>query len=171
MLAPAITLFFLWASEVDSVASRQIAAPCRLVEERAIQYLNAHDFYTRRKTGDGDIIIDLGNRKDASTPSAKPLSLNRFSVHKYILPRHLSPFKAYADFRLEGYFRLTTATEGSCSVTLRFEISAYEWIWTLAVIDDGHRSKFISNGTLERLYKVTTIANRRFNVCKLRKSG
>ena len=152
MLAPAISLLFLWAPEVDSVASRQIAAPCRLVEERAIQYLKAHDFYTRKKTEDGDIIIDLGDRKDASTPSAKPLSLNRFSIHKYTLPRHLSPLRAYADFRLEGHFRLTTATEGSCNATLRFEISAYEWVWALAVIDDGYRSKFISNGTLERLY-------------------
>jgi hypothetical protein len=123
-----------------------------LVEERAIQYLDEHDFYTRRKTEDDDVIIDLGNRKDASTPSARPLSLNRASIHKYALPRHLSPLKAYDDFRLEGHLRLAKATEGSCNATLRFEISAYEWVWALAVIDDGYRSKFISNGTLERLY-------------------
>jgi len=47
---------------------------------------------------------------------------------------------------------LIKTTEQSCDVMLRFEISAYEWVTALAVIDDGYRSKFISNGTLERLY-------------------
>ena len=46
---------------------------------------------------------------------------------------------------------MAKATEGSCNATLRFEISAYEWVWA-PVFDDGYRSKFSSNGTLERLY-------------------
>ena len=154
MLAPTIALFFLLAERPVSVTptARQIAAPCRLVEERTIQYLKNHDFYTIRSTEDRYVLIQLGNRKNAATPSGKPLSLNRFSIHKYTLPRHLSPLKAYADFRLEGRLRLTKTTEESCNTTLYFEISAYEWVWSLAMIDDGYRSKFISNGTLERLY-------------------
>lgn len=153
MLAPAITLMFLLAPpSVDSAASRQIAAPCQLVEERAIQYLQEHGFYRYGKTEDDDtIMIDLVAHKDASTSSAKPLSLDRSSVHKYTL-RHLSPLKTYDNFQLEGHLRLAKVTEESCNATLRFEISAYEWVWALAVIDDGYRSKFVSNGTLERLY-------------------
>jgi hypothetical protein len=135
-----------------SAASRQIDAPCRLIEDGAIQFFEEHDFYTIRKTKDDDIVIDLGNRKNASTPSAKPLSLNRSSIRKYTLPRHLSPLRTYDDFRLEGHLTLTKVTEGSCNAALSFDISAYEWVWALAVIDDGYRSKFISNGTLERLY-------------------
>ena len=159
MCVPAITLLFLLAEQpvsADSTASRQIAAPCQLVEERTIQYLEDHDFFAGRKHVLGkpvdDFVIDLGNRKNASIPSAKPLSLNRFSIHKYTLPRRLSPLKAYADFRLNGKLRLTETTAESCDATLNFEISAYEWVWSLAAIDDGYRSKFISNGTLERLY-------------------
>ena len=153
MLAPAITLFFLLTPAVsDPTVRRQIPAPCRLVEEKAIRYLEEHDFYTSTKADGDEIIVDLGNHKNASTPSGKPLSLNRFSVHKYTLSRHLSPLKAYEDFRLEGHLRLVKATEGSCNATLAFEISAYEWVWSLGMIDDGYRSKFISNGKLERLY-------------------
>jgi hypothetical protein len=159
MWAPAITLLFLLAQQpvgVDSAASRQFAAPCRLVGDRAIQYLNDHDFFARRKMVLGktvdDLVIELVNRKHASTPSAMPLSLSRFSIHKYTLPRHLSPLKAYADFQLEGQIKLTETTEDSCNATLRFEISAYEWVWSLGMIDDGYRSKFVSNGALERLY-------------------
>ena len=135
----------------DSSASRQIAAPCQSVEERAVQYFKEHDFYAVTATTDAGIFIHLGNGKNALTPSGKPLSLNRFSIHKYSLPRHLSPLKTY-DFRLEGDIRLAKATAGSCNATLRFEISAYEWVWALAVIDDGYRTQFSSNGTLERLY-------------------
>jgi hypothetical protein len=135
----------------QSAAHRQIAAPCRLVEERAIRYLEEHDFYTRSTTEGDDIVVGLGPRKNASTPSAKPLSLNRFSIHKYTLPRHLSPLKEY-DFRLVGQLRLANTTGGFCDATLRFEFSAYEWVWALAVIDDGLRSQFISNGALERPY-------------------
>lgn len=136
----------------DSVAPRQIAAPCRLIEERATQYLGEHDFYTGRTTEGDDMIISLRNRTEVLTPSVKPLSLSRFSIHKYTLPRHLSPLKQYDNFRLEGHLRLAKATEGACNATLHFEFSAYEWAWPLAVIDDGYRSKFISNGRLEQLY-------------------
>lgn len=156
MLVPALMLLFAFSPGVDSAASQQIAAPCRLVEQRAIQYLSDHNFFAGRKHVRGkpvdDFVIDLVNRKNASTPSAKPLSLNRFTIRKYTLPRHLSPLKAYSDFTLEGQLQLTESTEGSCTATLRFEISAYEWVWAPLVFDDGFRSKFISNGTLERLY-------------------
>lgn len=107
------------------------------------QLIEEHDFYTVRKTQG---IIDLGSRKDASTPSARPLPLNRLSIHKYTLPRHLSPLKGYSTFNLEGHLRLAKATVASCNATLRFEISAYEWVWALVVIDDGYRSNFIPNG-------------------------
>lgn len=137
--------------EGASSANRQIAAPCHSVEEKAVQYFKDHDFYAVTAAKDDDIFINLGNRKDASTPSGKPLSLNRFSIHKYSLHGHLSPFKTY-DFRLEGHLKLEKATAASCSATLRFEISVYEWVWALAVIDDGYRTQFSSNGTLERLY-------------------
>jgi len=136
----------------DSFVRRQIAFPCRLIEERATQYLGEHDFYTGRTTEGDDIIISLLNRTEVLTPSAKPLSLSRFSIHKYTLPRHLSPLKQYQGFRLEGSLRLAKVTEGSCNATLHFEFSVYEWAWPLAVIDDGYRSKFISNGRLEQLY-------------------
>ena len=99
-----------------------------------------------------DLLIELVNRKHASTPSGRPLSLSRFSIHKYTLPRHLSPLKAYADFQLDGQIKLTETTEDSCNANLRFEVSAYEWVWAPVVMDDGYRSKFVSNGALERLY-------------------
>jgi len=146
-------------TESQSLVSRQISAPCELIYERATKYLWDHGFYAYggRRAENEDFVVDLGNRVDqgkrinAITPSGKPLSLNRFSIHKYTLPRHLSPLKAY-DIRLDGHLRLAKATDGSCQATLGFEISAYEWVWALAVIDDGYRSRFVSNGTLERLY-------------------
>jgi hypothetical protein len=153
MFAPAIALLFWFdPSTADSVAVRQIAVPCQLIEERATQYFAEHHFFTSKTTEGGDIIVGLAPLKDASTPSAKPLSLNRFSIHKYTLARHLSPLKTYDDFRLKGHLRLAMATEGSCNASLGFEFSAYEFAWALAVIDDGYRSKFISNGRLEQLY-------------------
>jgi hypothetical protein len=159
MFAPAITLLFLLVQQPDGfdpAARRQIAAPCSLVGDRAIQYLIDHDFFARRKMVLGktvdDHVVELVNRKHVSTPSAAPLSLNRFSIHKYTRPRHLSPLKAYADFQLDGQLKLMETTGGSCAATLLFEISAFEWVWSLAPIEDGYRSKFVSNGTLERLY-------------------
>ncbi len=134
-----------------SVAVRQIDAPCRSVEESAIKYFEEHGFYAKSAITGNDIIVALGPHKNASTPSAKPLSLNRISIQKYTLPRHLSPLKAY-DFRLEGNLRLAKATDESCDASLSFDFSAFEWVWALAVIDDGVQSKLISNGTLERLY-------------------
>jgi hypothetical protein len=152
MLAPAITLFFLLApSSADPAASRQIAAPCPLIEERAGQYFEEHGLSAGEAIHDDEIIISLISRKDVSTPSAKPLSLNRSSIHNYTRHRHLSPMKTYDNFRLTGQLKLQKAGD-SCNATLLFEFSAYEWAWPLAVIDDGYRSKFISNGELERLY-------------------
>ncbi len=90
-----------------------------------------------------DLVIELVNRKHASTPSATPLSLNRFSIQRYTLPRHLSPLKAYDDFKVEGELTLTETTEGSCNATLRFNISVFEWVWALGAIDDGYRSQLI----------------------------
>jgi hypothetical protein len=153
MLAPTIALFFLLAERpvsADSTASRQIAAPCRLIEDNAIQYLKDHGFYTISATKDGEVLIQLGIRKDAATPSAKPPSLNRFSIHKYTLPRHLSPLKTY-DFRLEGHLKLAKATEGSCNATLRFEISAYEdgpsLRLTMVTVHSSSRTEHLSDST------------------------
>jgi len=51
MLAPAIVALFLLApTNVDSAASRRVAAPCRLIEDKAIPYLEEHDFYTSTGT-------------------------------------------------------------------------------------------------------------------------
>ena len=153
MLAPAFTLLLLLNPTVaDSAASRQIAAPCPLAANKAAQYFGEHHFYTQRSEEGGNITIDVDSRKDVSTPSAKLLSLSRSSIRKYTLPRHLSPFKSYSDFRLEGHLTLAKVSEGFCNATLRFDISAYEWVWSLAAIDDGYESKFVSNGTLENLY-------------------
>src|SRR5579862_3547957 len=159
MLPSAITLLLLVAQQpvnIDSATSRQIAAPCGLVGDKAIQYLGDHDFFASRKMALGkivdDLVIEFVNRKHASTPSTTPLSLDRFSIHKYTLPRHLSPLKAYTDFQAHGQIKLTETTEGSCNATLSFKVSAFEYVWALSAIDDGYRSQFISNGVLERLY-------------------
>jgi hypothetical protein len=139
------------STAVASVAIRRIDGPCRSIEESAIRYFEEHGFYAKSAITGSDIIVALGSHKNASTPSAKPLSLNRVSIHKYTLPRHLSPLKAY-DFRLEGNLRLLKVTDESCDASLSPDFSAFEWVWALAVIDDGIQSKLISNGTLERLY-------------------
>lgn len=47
---------------------------------------------------------------------------------------------------------MAKASEEPCNASLHFEFSAFEWSWVFAVIDDGYRSKFTSNGRLERLY-------------------
>lgn len=158
MLLSAITLVLLLAPQpinADSTESRQIAAPCKLVGDKAIQYLGDHDFFASRKMALGkivdDFVIEFVNRKHASTPSGTPLSLNRSSINKYARPRHLSPLKAYTNFQADGEIKLTETSEGSCNVTLRFKISAFEYVWA-PVMDDGYRSQFISNGVLERLY-------------------
>ena len=153
MFITAITLLLLSSpTPVDVSANRQIAAPCQVIEDRAILYLEEHDFYTKIKTQEPDLIIEIGSLKHILAPSGKPLSLNRFNIQKYTFHRHLSPLKSYADFHLEGHLRLAKATEESCNVSLHFDISAYEYVWFLGMIDDGYRSKFFSNGTLEHLY-------------------
>jgi hypothetical protein len=60
--------------------------------------------------------------------------------------------KSYSDFRLTGQLQLTPMVAGSCAASLHFDFSAFEYVWSLGVIDDGYRSQFISNGTLERTY-------------------
>ena len=153
MLALTTALFVLSnLASVGTSAERQIAIPCAVVADRASQYFDDHDLDARRSTQVNDINIDLTSHKDTSTPSGKPLQLNRFSVGKYTEPRHLSLMKTYSSFRLNGHLHLTKASETSCKLTLQFSISAYEWVWALAAIDDGYPSKFVSNGTLERLY-------------------
>ena len=153
MLMPAITLLSLMApGAVDSAASRQISASCSLVEERAVQYFEEHNFDASRWTKGDEVTIDVYGGKGVLAPSGKPLSLNRFSIHKYTLHRHLSPLKTYDNFRLNGHLKLARAAVGLCNANLAFEIGAYEFAWPLAVIDDGYPSKFTSNGTLERLY-------------------
>jgi hypothetical protein len=153
MLAAALTLlFWLDPTANDPAPNRQIAAPCSSIEEKATQYLEEHSFSAGTTTQGDEIVIDLRNFKDVLTPVGKPLSLNRFSIHKYTLARHLSPMKTYDGFQLEGQLRLAKTAEKSCNVSLHFDFSAYEWVWALAVIDDGYRSKFVSNGTLEQLY-------------------
>ena len=134
-----------------AVAIRQIDAPCRSVEESAIRFFEDHGFYAKSATKGNDITVALGLHTKVSTPSAKQLSLNRISIHKYTLPRHLSPFKAY-DFHLEGSLQLVKATDESCNASLSFDFSAFEWVWALAVIDDGVQSTLTSNGSLERMY-------------------
>ena len=134
-----------------AVAIRRIDAPCRSIEESAVHYFEEHGFYARSVMTGNDTIVAVGPHKNASTPSAKPLSLNRFTVHKYTLPRHLSPLKTY-DFQLKGRLRLVKAADESCDASLSFDFSAFEFVWALAVIDDGVQSELTSNGKLERLY-------------------
>lgn len=99
-----------------------------------------------------ELVIEFVNSKHASTPSGAPLSLNRSSIHKYTSPRHLSPLKAYRDFQADGQIVLTETNKGSCNATLSFKISAFEYVWAPVLMDDGYRSRFVSNGVLERLY-------------------
>ena len=134
-----------------AVAIRRIDAPCRSIEESGARYFEEHGFYARSAITGNETIVALAPHNNASTPSAKPLSLNRFTVHKYAHPRHLSPLKTY-DFQLKGRLRLVKAADESCDASLSFDFSAFEFVWALAVIDDGIQSKLTSNGTLERLY-------------------
>jgi hypothetical protein len=60
--------------------------------------------------------------------------------------------KSCTDFRLTGQLDLTPVSTGSCAASLHFDFSAFEYVWSLAVIDDGYRSQFTSNGTLEQSY-------------------
>jgi hypothetical protein len=139
-------------ANADSTANQRIAAPCSVVREKANQYFTEHHFRTGAITGDTGAGVSLGLTKDALTPSGAPLLLNRSSIHRYTLHRHLSPMKSYSDFRLMGQLSLTPVSGTSCAASLHFDFSAFEYVWSLAVIDDGYRSQFTSNGTLERGY-------------------
>jgi hypothetical protein len=60
--------------------------------------------------------------------------------------------KSYTTFRVAGQLLLTSLSAASCTANLHFDFSAFEYVWSLAAIDDGYRSQFTSNGTLERAY-------------------
>jgi len=153
MLSFALTLSFLiGATGADSAVGRPIPAPCSVVREKANQYFTEHHFITGAIAGDASAGVSLSLTKDASSPSGAPLLLNRSTVRRYTLHRHLSPMKSYTDFRLTGQLSLSPVAEESCAASLHFDISAFEYVWSLAAIDDGYRSQFTSNGTLERSY-------------------
>ena len=153
MLSSALILsLFIGAIGSDSAADRPITAPCSIVREKANQYFTEHHFRTGAIAGETSAGVSLGLTKDALAPSGAPLLLNRSSVNQYTLHRHLSPMKSYTDFRLTGQLSLTPVSAGSCAASLHFDISAFEYVWSLAAIDDGYRSQFASNGTLERGY-------------------
>ena len=123
-----------------------------MVREKANQYFMEHHFFTGAIAGDTSAGVSLTPAKNALAPSGKPLELSRSSIHRYTLHRHLSPMKSYTSFRVMGQLSLTPVSAASCTASLRFDFSAFEYVWALAVIDDGYRSQFTSNGTLERDY-------------------
>jgi hypothetical protein len=153
MLSFALILSLLIGTTgADSAADRPIAAPCAVVRNNANQYFTEHHFRTGAIAGDTSAGVSLALTKDALAPSGAPLLLNRSSVHRYTLHRHLSPLKSYTDFRLTGQLYLTPVSAKSCAASLHFDFSAFEYVWSLAAIDDGYRSQFTSNGALERSY-------------------
>jgi hypothetical protein len=153
MLSSALILSLLiGATSADSAADRQISAPCPVIREKANQYFTEHHFRTGGIEGDTGAGVSLRLTQDSLTSSGAPLHLNRFSIHRYTLHRHLSPMTSYTDFHLTGQLTLTPVSEASCAASLKFNFSAFEYVWSLAVIDDGYRSNFTSNGTLERGY-------------------
>jgi hypothetical protein len=159
MLAFALTTAFLVvATNADSAATHQLAAPCSVLQAKATQYFSEHRFRTVAITDDTGPSVDLDITKDSSTPSGAPLLLSRSSIHRYTLREHLSPFKSYTNFRGAGHLHLTTVTAASCLATLHFDFSAFGYVWSLAVIDDGYRSTFVSNGSLERGYLEALVA-------------
>lgn len=95
--------------------------------------------------------IELSSLKNAALPSNERLRLNRSTISKYSLPRHLSPLKTYR-ISLDGELKLTELTPATCRATLQLEISAYEYVWFPLILDDGYRSSFTSNGVLEQCY-------------------
>ena len=153
MIASALVLSLL-IREAKPVpaADRRIAAPCSVVREKADQYFTGHHFLTGAIQGDSAAGVSLALTKDALTPSGRPLILNRSSIHRYTVHRHLSPMKSYTSFRLTGQLSLTPVSAASCAANLHFDFSAFEYVWSLAAIDDGYRSQFTSDGTLERGY-------------------
>jgi hypothetical protein len=147
-----ILSLLIGATGADSAADRPITAPCSVVQEKANQYFTEHHFRIGAIAGDATAGVSLLLTKDTLAASGAPLLLNRSSVHRYTLHRHLSPMKSYTDFRLTGQLDLTPVSTGSCAASLHFGFSAFEYVWSLAVIDDGYRSQFTSNGTLEQSY-------------------
>jgi hypothetical protein len=128
MLSSALILSLLiGATSADSTADRSIAAPCSVIREKANQYFTEHHFRTGAIAGDTGAGVSLGLTKDASAPSGAPLLLNRSSIHRYTLHRHLSPMKSYTDFRLTGQLYLTPVSAESCAASLRFDFSAFEY--------------------------------------------
>jgi hypothetical protein len=153
MILPALILALLSGKiDADQAASRQIPLPCSVVREKANQYFIDHHFFTGAIAGDSSAGVSLGPSKDALTPSGSPLILNRSSIGRYTVHRHLSPMKSYTTFRVTGQLSLTVVSATSCTASLHFDFSAFEYVWSLAAIDDGYRSQFTSNGTLERGY-------------------
>jgi len=153
MISSALILALLIGeTNADSAAIRQIAAPCSVVREKANQYFTEHHFLTGAIAGDTSAGVSLGLTKDALAPAGVPLLLNRSTIHRYTLHRHLSPMKSYTTFRVTGKLSLTPVSAESCAASLQFNFSAFEYVWSLAVIDDGYRSQFTSNGMLERGY-------------------
>jgi hypothetical protein len=153
MLSSALILSILiGATSSGSAADGPIAAPCSVVREKANQYFTEHHFRTGAIAGDTGAGVSLAPTKDASAPSGAPLLLNRSTIHRYTSHRHLSLMRSYTDFRLMGQLYLTPVSAGSCAARLHFDFSAFEYVWSLAAIDDGYRSQFTSNGTLERIY-------------------
>jgi hypothetical protein len=123
-----------------------------VVREKADQYFIDHHFLTGAIAGDSSVGVSLGLVKDSLASSGSRLVLNRSSIGRYTLHRHLSPMKSYTTFRATGQLSLTPVSATSCTASLHFDFSAFEYVWSLAVIDDGYRSQFKSNGTLERGY-------------------
>ena len=153
MRSLALILAVLLAQTIaGSAETLQITAPCSVVREKANQYFIEHHFFTGAIAGDTSAGVSLGLAKDALAPSGTPLILNRSSIHRYTLHRHLSPMKSYTTFRVAGQLLLTPLSAASCTANLHFDFSAFEYVWSLAAIDDGYRSQFTSNGTLERAY-------------------
>jgi hypothetical protein len=153
MILPALILAFLPAKiDADAAPHRQMAVPCSVVRAKANQYFIEHHFFTGAIAGDTNAGVSLGPGPGALSPSETPLVLSRYSIHRYTLHRHLSPMKSYSDFRVTGQLLLTSVSEKSCTASLHFDFSTFEYVWSLAVIDDGYRSGFITNGVLERGY-------------------
>jgi hypothetical protein len=153
MMSPVVILALLIGeTKANSAGSRQVAAPCSVLREKATQYFTEHRFSTGAIAGDTRAGVSLSFAHDVLAPSGAPLILNRSSIHRYTLHRHLSPMKSYSDFRGSGQLSLSPVSAASCTASLHFDFSAFEYVWSLVVIDDGYRSQFISNGTLERGY-------------------
>lgn len=153
MILPLLILAFAPAKiDAGAASHQQISAPCSVVRKMANQYFIEHHFFTGAIAGDTSAGVSLGLGPGALAPSGAPLVLSRYSIQRYTMHRHLSPMKSYSDFRVTGQLSLASVSATSCTADLHFDFSAFEYVWSLAVIDDGYRSQFTSNGVLERGY-------------------